>query len=132
MKKILIFILNFGLFAFSCEDQSSINDLCIFGKIVGEKCNVVAFQLDEKILGATEWTEKDLATGESGSTYSNVIGLINLSEEFRHDGKTLFVTVRKPTNEESIVPCYHDLPVPPSPYYIVLSVSENKCSETKF
>ncbi|MCE2733869.1 MAG: hypothetical protein LW821_10930 [Flammeovirgaceae bacterium] len=131
MKNIVLLIVSIFIFAFSCENDVTSNQHCISGKIVGQKCDVYALQLDQKILGATEWTKKDLVTGEIEATYPNVIGLINLPDEFRADDKIVFVTFREPTTDERNISCYTDMPPPPSPYYIVLSASETKCNETE-
>lgn len=131
MKKmmILFFILFPGFFVSSCDEHEHaiINTECISGKIVGQKCDVYALQLDEKELGATDWTKKNLVSGEIERTFSNVIGLIELPEEFRFEGKTIFVIVEEYKNES--VPCYLDLPGPPSPYYTVISASESPCKD---
>jgi hypothetical protein len=131
MKTIMRIGLSIGLFAFSCERDGVSNEKCVSGKIVGQKCDVYALQLDQKILGSTEWSKKNLTTGEIEATYSNVIGLINLPQEYRQDGNILFVTLREPTEEESNVPCYADMPNPPSPYYVIISVSETKCNNNE-
>lgn len=128
MKILAILALCIGLFAFSCEDKVPKNT-CISGKIVGQKCDVFALQLDEEILGATEW-QKWEPSGKVTEKFSNVIGLINLPEEFRIEGRILFVSLRKPTKEESNIPCYLDLPGPPAPFYVVINANETNCSET--
>ena len=130
MKTLSCLILSIGLFAFSCKDETPPNEQCISGKIVGQKCDVFALQLDQKLLGAIDWTKKDLTTGDIIATHPNVIGLINLPAEFRLDNKIIFVTLRKPTTEESNTPCYADLPGPPEPFYVVLSANDTKCPET--
>ena len=130
MKTLSYLILSIGLFAFSCKEEASSNEPCVTGKIVGQKCDVFALQLDQKLLGATDWTKKDLTTGDIIATYPNVIGLINLPAEFRFINKIIFVTLRKPTTEESNTPCYADLPGPPEPFYVVLSANDTKCPET--
>jgi len=130
MKTLTYLILSIGLFAFSCKEETSSNEPCITGKIVGQKCDVFALQLDQKLLGATDWTKKDLLTGDIIATYPNVIGLINLPAEFRLDNKIIFVTLREPTVAESQISCYLDMPNPPAPYYVVLSANETKCPET--
>jgi hypothetical protein len=131
MKTIMLIGLSIAFFAFSCERDRVPNEQCVSGKIVGQKCDVYALQLDQNILGATDWSKKNLTTGELEGTYSNVIGLINLPQEYRQDGNILFVTLRVPTKGESNVPCYADMPNPPSPYYVVLSVSKTKCNDIK-
>ena len=130
MKTLSCLTLSIGLFAFSCKDEIPPNEQCISGKIVGQKCDVFALQLDQKLMGAIDWTKKDLTTGDIIATHPNVIGLINLPAEFRLDNKIIFVTLRKPTTEESNTPCYADLPGPPEPFYVVLSANDTKCPET--
>lgn len=103
---------------------------CVSGKIVGQKCDVFALQLDQEILGATEWEEYEPSGNSVGRTLSNVIGLINLPEEFRIEGKILFVSLRKPTTEENNISCYLDLPGPPRPFYVVINANETKCNDS--
>lgn len=129
MKTLCVLILSIGLFAFSCEDGNLSSQQCISGKIVGQKCDIFALQLDQTVLGATEW-QKWEPTGNVTQSFTNVIGLINLPEEFKIEGKILFVSLRKPTTEESNIPCYTDLPGPPEPFYVVLSANNVKCPET--
>ena len=130
MKTLSYFILSIGLFAFSCTEEVSSNEPCITGKIVGQKCDVFALQLDRKLLGATDWEKQDPMTSEIVATYPNVIGLIDLPQEFRVEGKVLFVTLREPTAKERQISCYANMPGPPAPYYVVLAASETKCTET--
>lgn len=129
MKTLSYLILSIGLFAFSCKEEVSSNESCITGKIVGQKCDVFALQLDQTVLGATEW-QKWEPTGNGTQSFTNVIGLINLPKEFKIEGKILFVSLRKPTTEESNIPCYADLPNPPEPFYVVLSANVTKCPDT--
>lgn len=129
IRKILFLCGIFLVTGFSCSDKTPLSDQCISGKIVGQKCNVFALQLDQKVLGATDW-QKRTPNGDIIS-YDNVIGLINLPDEFRLENKRLFVTLRKLTiEEENNIPCYHDWPGPPRPSYDVLSANDTKCPET--
>jgi hypothetical protein len=114
------------LLCVGCEDDQSSGRDCIQGTIVGQKCGVFALQVSEWVMGAREW----LGDGAAES-FSNVIGLVDLPPEYRVEGKILFVSLREPTNEESTVPCYHDLPGPPEPLYVVLHVSESSCGEMR-
>ena len=128
MKTIALLCLSFFVFAFGSENNVATSQQCISGKIVGQKCDIYALQLNKKILGATEWTKKNLVTGEIDATYSNVIGLLNLPEEHRGHDQVIFVTLREPTIEEKNVSCYADMPPPPSPFYVVISASKIKCN----
>lgn len=129
MKTLCVLILSIGLFAFSCEDGNLSSQHCISGKIVGQKCDVYAFQLDQPALGATSWQKRTL-NGDIVS-YDNVIGLLNVPEELRIEDKILFITIRKAMDGENNVPCYHDLPGPPEPLYITLSANDTKCPESE-
>lgn len=131
MKIIALLSLSFFIFAFSCENDVTSNQKCVSGKIVGQKCDIYALQLNQNILGATEWSKKNLVTGEIEATYSNVIGLLNLPEEYRENDLTIFVTLREPTTEEKKISCYADMPPPPSPFYMVIYASKTKCNETE-
>lgn len=115
-----------------CKKESEITMDCLSGVIVGRKCNDYAFKLDKKgALGATDWQKKvDSGDGKTEYIdYKNVIGLLNLPEAYRQEGLRLFVKVRKPTEEESVVPCYLDMPNPPKPVYVVVAVDAAKCPE---
>ena len=129
MKTLTLLALSVYLFSYSCKEEVSNNQQCISGKIIGEKCEIFALQLDQKLMGASDWTKKDPKTGDILATYKNVIGLINLPIELRVVDKIIFVTLREPTVAEKQISCYADMPNPPAPYYIVLSASETKCSE---
>jgi len=129
MKTIALLSISTLIFAFSCENDVTSSQQCISGKIVGQKCDIYALQLNQNILGATEWTKKNLVTGEIETTYSNVIGLLNLPEENKENDQIIFVTLREPTTEEKNISCYADMPPPPSPFYMVISASKTKCDE---
>ncbi len=103
---------------------------CVSGVIVGQKCEDYALKVDKKgQLGAKDWEKRtDKPGGGSDyTTYSNVIGLLELPEAYRREGLKVFVKLRKPTKEESIVPCYTDMPNPPDPVYIVLIADSTSC-----
>lgn len=113
-----------------CRDKTEVGLDCVSGVIVGQKCNDYALKLDKKgVLGATDWQKK--VVNGNGETeymdYENVIGLLNLPEAYRQEGVRLFVKLRNPTEEESIVPCYLDMPNPPKPVYVVVAVDRVKC-----
>lgn len=57
----------------------------------------------------------------------NVIGILNLPEDLQQDGNRVFLRLRKATEEESVVPCYTDIPPPPTPVYVVLKADNLKC-----
>ncbi|MBX2916695.1 MAG: hypothetical protein KF856_15605 [Cyclobacteriaceae bacterium] len=126
--RLVLVILTLG---FGCGSDGAPDHPCISGKIVGQKCGIYALQLNEAKLNATQWSKKNLITGEIEGVYSNVIGLINLPEENRVEGQIVFVELREPTNEEKTISCYADMPSIPSPLYIVLFASNSKCKETK-
>lgn len=128
IHNILIFL--FSSILINCSDNSLKEVECLKGKIVGQKCNVFAFQLESNKLNATEWIKKDQSTGDIIGIYQNVIGLIELPIDFQVEGKEFFVTVRKSTQDEAVVSCYHDLPGPPNPIFVVTSASDKFCSET--
>ena len=130
MKKLTLLSLSIFMLAFSCENDGTPSSQCISGKIVGQKCDIYALQLAEKILNATEWSKKNLITGEIEATYPNVIGLLNLPEEYKVDGQTVFITLREPTKEEKQISCYADMPPPPSPLYFVISANKLECVST--
>ncbi len=103
---------------------------CVSGLIVGQKCKDYALRVDQKgQLGAKDWVKRtEKPDGEVDyTTYSNVIGLLELPEAYRREGLRLFVKLRKPTKEESIVPCYTAMPNPPDPVYIVLVADSTSC-----
>ncbi|MDQ2657273.1 MAG: hypothetical protein M3Y60_07615 [Bacteroidota bacterium] len=126
MKILAILGLCITLFFSSCKEQVSAEKQCVRGRIVGQKCDVFALQLDEAILGAREWNKWD-PSGNPTETFSHVVGLINLQQEFRVEGRTVFVFLRKPINDESDIPCFLDIPNPPMPYYIVIKASDRNC-----
>lgn len=103
---------------------------CVSGVIVGQKCEDYALRVDQKgQLGAKDWVKRtDKPGGGSDyATYDNVIGLLELPEAYRREGLKVFVKLRKPTEEENIVPCYTDMPNPPDPVYIVLVADSTSC-----
>jgi len=103
---------------------------CVSGVIVGQKCDSYALKLDQKgLLGAKDWQKKtDNEDGSNDLTdYENVIGLLHLPEPFRREGLRVFVKLRNPTEEESVVPCYLDMPNPPEPAYVVLAADSLAC-----
>jgi hypothetical protein len=127
IHNILIFL--FSSILINCSDNSLKEEECLKGKIVGQKCDVFAFQLESNKLNAAEWIKKDQASGDIIDIYQNVIGLIEIPKDFQVEGKEFFVTVRRPTQDEALVSCYHDLPGPPNPLFVVTSASDKLCSE---
>lgn len=114
----------------ACRDKMEVGLDCVSGVIVGQKCSDYALKLDKKgALGAADWQKKiNKANGETEYiSYENVIGLLNLPEEYRQEGLRLFVKLRSPTEEESVVPCYLDMPNPPKPVYVVVAVDSVRC-----
>lgn len=119
-----------SLLTSSCRDKKEVGLDCVSGVIVGQKCNAYAFKLDKKgALGATDWQKKINGQTEY-EDYKNVIGLLDLPEAYRQEGLRLFVKLRNPTEEESVLPCYADMPNPPKPVYVVLAVDNVKCPVT--
>ena len=113
------------LLALSCEDDEKAT--CVSGLIVGEKCGVVALQLDKNSYGAKTWGKKD--NHGDVTEYENVIGLLNLNSDLNQIGNRIWVMLRKPTIQENEISCYLDLPGPPEPNYFILAASDSKCSE---
>ena len=142
MKTLILLSFSLCILAFSCKDSVNetpkppITDVplsknCTKGKIVGQKCNIYALQVigtNQKIISATDW-EKITLTGET-ILYHNIIGLVDLPDTFKVEDKVLFLTLREPTPSENFVPCWTDLPPPPTARYVVIYVSELKCSES--
>ncbi len=120
-----------GLLLTGCvSDGLTGETACVTGVIVGQKCNDYALKLDRKgLLGAKDWQKKTFKEdGPSMLTdYKNVIGLLDLPEPYRRDGLRIFVKLRNPTEQESLVPCYLDMPNPPEPVYIVLAADTLTC-----
>lgn len=65
--------------------------------------------------------------GTLGKTLDHVVGLLELPVAYQREGMKLFVSLRKATAQESDVPCYTNLPEPPSPRYVVVAVDSLKC-----
>ncbi len=119
------------IFLLGCESDRHWKKHCVTGKIVGQKCDVYALQLNLPILGAQKWTKENQATGEIEGTYDNVIGLRNLPEEFQNEGTVLFVTLRIRTPTDEPLDCYTDMPGPPAPMYEVEAASTETCLEVQ-
>lgn len=128
MKKGFFLLLTMGIFTFCSEEQVSLDPECVYGEIVGQKCNVFALQLGSEGLGATDWPRKDLLTGEIEGAFPNVIGLVDLPEEFSVVGKKLYLSIEE-LEDDYVVPCWADMPPPPSPYFNVLFASESGCKD---
>jgi hypothetical protein len=128
---LLLFLLSCFITACSESDVSAEDSIeCVSGVIVGQKCKNYALRVDKKgQLGAKDWVKRtDKPGGGSDyTTYDNVIGLVELPDAYRREGLKVFVKLRKPTEEESIVPCYTDMPNPPDPVYIVLVADSTSC-----
>ncbi|MEC7754026.1 MAG: hypothetical protein VYB44_08350 [Bacteroidota bacterium] len=132
MNKVSIFsLILMQIFLFLGCGSEDPSDQCIYGRIVGQKCEVYALQLDSNSLGSTQWKKMNQTTGEIEATYENVIGLLDLPENFKEEGKLIYVTLRAPSGEEGNVPCYADMPGPPSPLFVVVSASESVCDKTQ-
>lgn len=128
MRSISITVIALTLLAFRCDDQRGSRGLCITGKIVGQKCGVYALQLDSDTLGARDW-ERRMPEGEN-KTYPRVVGLLGLPEEFTAEGQRIYVTLRKPTQEEASFFCTFDWPGPPEPHYFVVSATASPCVDS--
>ncbi len=102
---------------------------CVSGLIVGNKCGVYALKLDKRhTIPSRTWPKPVNEDGQKVyQDIDNVIGLSNLPEDLQQDGIRVFVRLRKATEEESVIPCYTDMPPPPAPVYIVLAANNSKC-----
>ncbi|ODS84824.1 MAG: hypothetical protein ABS46_02495 [Cytophagaceae bacterium SCN 52-12] len=131
--KIPVLFLRFviGLLLVSgCSDPGATDSLeCVSGLIVGNKCGVYALKLDKRHNIPDKTWQKPL-NKDGKKVYEdidNVIGLSNLPEDLQRDGIRVFVRLRKATEEESVIPCYTDMPPPPAPVYMVLAADDAKC-----
>lgn len=121
------------LLLFSCEENPiEITLECVTGVVVGEKCGVVALQLDSQYnLGKTSW-QKDTLTmaGDEDSlvTKTNVIGLLDLPEAFARENRRIYLLIRMPKNDENRnMTCYDTAPFAPAPRYMVAKADSVSC-----
>jgi len=120
----------FALTLLGCVNEDPAESLdCVTGIVVGEKCNVYALQLDKSHKIPSETWQK--AIDNNGDMkyqpVDQVVGLLELPAAYQREGMKLFVSLRKATAQESHVPCYTNLPEPPSPRYVVVAVDSLKC-----
>lgn len=102
---------------------------CVSGLIVGNKCGAFALKLDKRhTIPSGTWQKPVYKDGQKVyQDIDNIIGLSNLPEDLQQDGIRVFVRLRKATEEESVIPCYTDMPPPPAPVYIVLAADNLEC-----